>query len=191
MPRGTEKPSEFKRYQQALAICYAVVISAGTLLLAASVVRGLLFQPQPAPRALSHADLLRCHQDVSSLLDQLNHQAQRQLRQPTVAAVDGAADPPASDWQSFAASWRQTWRSVNQRCQFSMSPRPHPGDAYQRMAEVHQHLSAIELKYQSLVTRFERELSADLVALTRSLSRSQKLLRSDDSAQDANRRQAR
>ncbi|GAB4525040.1 MAG: hypothetical protein Tsb0020_43100 [Haliangiales bacterium] len=59
------------------------------------------------------------------------------------------------------------------------------------MAEVHQHLSAIELKYQSLVTRFERELSADLVALTRSLSRSHTLLRSDDSAQGANRGQAR
>lgn len=212
MPRGTEKPSEFKRYQQALAVVYVAVIGAGTLLLAASVVRELLFRPVaqlPFPDAASANEraaisaaepsaeirtskLLRCHREVSALLDQLNAQASTRLRAP-IGPLTGPDDERAlpADWQPFAASWRQRWSAVNAWCRFSELSHTHMGEAYDRMAEVHATLSVIELKYQSLLARFERELAADLVDLQRSLGRSRRLLSDDLETQGTDHERAR
>lgn len=181
LPGGSEKTSEFKRYQQALAVFYITVIGAGTLLLAASVVRELLFRPvvQPEPHLQNTIDsqrLLQCHQQVGSLYEQLAEHANELIhappRQPERDLV--------SAWASFAQGWRRQWESVNGWCQFSKKPPDFSdtsqGEAYDRLAHVHAKLFALELKYQSLLARFDSELAADLVELQRALDRTRRLL---------------
>jgi len=187
LPGGSEKTSEFKRYQQALAVFYLTVIGAGTLLLAASVVRELLFRPvvQPAPylhdtidSAWDPARLLQCHQKVSALYEQLAQQANELIHAPPRRPERDLV----SAWASFAQTWRQQWETVNGWCQFS-KPQDFSdtsqGEAYDRLAHVHAKLFALELKYQSLLARFDTELAADLVELQRALDRSRRLLAGD------------
>lgn len=181
LPGGSEKTSEFKRYQQALAVFYITVIGAGTLLLAASVVRELLFRPvvQPEPHLQDTIDstrLLQCHQQVGSLYEQLAEQANELIHAPPRRPERDLV----SAWASFAQTWRQQWESVNGWCQFSNKPRDFAdtsqGEAYDRLAHVHAKLFALELKYQSLLARFDSELAADLLELQRALDRSRRLL---------------
>jgi hypothetical protein len=187
LPGGSEKSSEFKRYQQALAVFYITVIGAGTLLLAASVARELLFRPvvQPRPgvsetwetqQAIDPSRLLQCHQEVNALYQQLAERA-NQLLQPPLRHHEREL---SSAWESFAQTWRQRWETVNGWCRFSQ-PRKlgisdTQGEAYDRLADVHAKLFALELKYRSLLARFEEELAADLVELQRALDQSRRLL---------------
>lgn len=182
LPGGSEKSSEFKRYQQALAVFYVTVIGAGTLFLLASVVRELLFRPvvQPDPHveeAIDPSRLLQCHQEVSALYGQLAERA-NQLLQPPPRHQEREL---LAAWESFAQTWRRRWETVNGWCRFSQ-PRDSgisdtaQGEAYDRLADVHAMLFALELKYRSLLARFEEELAADLVELQRALDRSRRLL---------------
>jgi hypothetical protein len=185
LPGGSEKSSEFKRYQQALAVFYITVIGAGTLLLAASVARELLFRPvvQPQPgvpetqQAIDPSRLLQCHQEVSALYQQLAERA-NQLLQPPLRHQQREL---SSAWESFAQTWRRQWETVNGWCRFSQPRKTGisdtaQGEAYDRLADVHAKLFALELKYRSLLARFEEELAADLVELQRALDRSRRLL---------------
>lgn len=187
LPGGSEKTSEFKRYQQALAVFYLTVIGAGTLLLAVSVVRELLFRPvvQSDPylqdtidSAWDPARLLQCHQKVSALYEQLAQQANELIHAPPRRPERDLV----SAWASFAQTWRQQWETVNGWCQF-YKPQDFSdtsqGEAYDRLAHVHAKLFALELKYQSLLARFDTELAADLVELQRALDRSRRLLAGD------------
>lgn len=187
LPGGSEKTSEFKRYQQALAVFYLTVIGAGTLLLAVSVVRELLFRPvvQSDPylqdtinSAWDPARLLQCHQKVSALYEQLAQQANELIHAPPRRPERDLV----SAWASFAQTWRQQWETVNGWCQFYKSQDfsdTSQGEAYDRLAHVHAKLFALELKYQSLLARFDTELAADLVELQRALDRSRRLLAGD------------
>lgn len=188
MPGGSEKSSEFKRYQQALAVFYVTVIGAGTLILAASVVRELLFRPvvQPRPgvsetwetqQTIDPSQLLQCHQEVSALYQQLAERA-NQLLQPPLRHHEREL---LSAWDSFAQTWRQQWGFVNGWCRFSQPQElgfsdTAQGEAYDRLANVHAKLFALELKYRSLLARFEEELAADHVELQRALERSRRPL---------------
>ena len=187
LPGGSEKTSEFKRYQQALAVFYLTVIGAGTLLLAASVVRELFFRPvvQPDPylqdtidSAWDPARLLQCHQKVNALYEQLAEQANELIHAPPRRPERDLI----SAWASFAQTWRHQWETVNGWCQFS-TPQDFSdtsqGEAYDRLAHVHAKLFALELKYQSLLARFDTELAADLIELQRALDRSRRLLAGD------------
>jgi hypothetical protein len=185
LPGGSEKSSEFKRYQQALAVLYVTVIGAGTLLLAASVVRELFFRPVVQPRpdaseiqpAIDPSRLLHCHQEVSALYHQLAERA-NQLLQPPLRHHEREL---FSAWESFAQAWRRRWETVNGWCRFSQPQEMEisdtsQGEAYDRLADVHAKLFALELKYRSLLARFEEELAADHVELQRALDRSRRLL---------------
>jgi hypothetical protein len=188
LPGGSEKSSEFKRYQQALAVFYITVIGAGTLILAASVVRELLFRPVVQPRpdvsetwetqpAIDPSRLLQCHQEVSALYQQLAERA-NQLLQPPLRHHEREL---LSAWESFAQTWRRQWETVSGWCGFSQPQETGisdtaQGEAYDRLADVHAKLFALELKYRSLLTRFEDELAADHVELQRALDRSRRLL---------------
>jgi hypothetical protein len=188
LPGGSEKSSEFKRYQQALAVFYVTVIGAGTLVLAASVVRELFFRPvvQPRPgvskswetqQTIDPSQLLQCHQEVSALYQQLAERA-NQLLQPPLRHHERDL---LSAWDSFAQTWRQQWGFVNGWCHFSQPQElgisdTAQGEAYDRLANVHAKLFALELKYRSLLARFEEELAADHVELQRALERSRQLL---------------
>jgi hypothetical protein len=188
LPGGSEKSSEFKRYQQALAVFYITVIGAGTLLLAASVARELLFRPVAQPRtgvpetwetqpAIDPSRLLQCHQEVSALYQQLAERA-NQLLQPPLQHHEREL---SSAWESFAQTWRRRWETVNGWCRFSQPQHTGisdtaQGEAYDRLADVHAKLFALELKYRSLLARFEEELAADLVEMQRALDRSRRLL---------------
>ena len=50
------------------------------------------------------------------------------------------------------------------------------GDAYDRMARVHEALPTMRLKYQSLLVRFDDEQADELARMRRDLSSSEKLL---------------
>lgn len=208
LPRGTEKSSEFKRYQQALAALYLVAIGAGTLLLAASVVRELLFRPvvQPPPSTLSQdtldspdepphprqdaldpGRLRQCHQKVATLLEQLDERANELLQAPL--GRDQRDVLPA--WDAFVQTWRHEWEIVNGWCRFWEHSDTRQGEAHTRLADAHAKLPALELKYRSLLARFEDELAADLVELQRDLQQSRRLLSGDSEPRGADREEAR
>jgi hypothetical protein len=195
LPGGSEKSSEFKRYQQALAVFYITVIGAGTLLLAASVVRELLFRPAVQPRpdlqeTIDPSRLLQCHQEVSALHDQLARRA-HELLEPSLRHRKRDL---LSAWDSFAQTWRRQWEHVNGWCRFSQPVElsdTTQGEAYDRLADVHAKLFAQELKYRSLLARFEEDLAADLVEMQRALDRSRRLLAGEANQQGASREKAR
>ncbi|ACY16252.1 hypothetical protein Hoch_3752 [Haliangium ochraceum DSM 14365] len=204
MPGGSEKASEFKRYQQALAIAYAVVIGAGTLLLAASVVRVLLFRPVVQPSDPLTPDLIqRCNDQVTALHEQLGRQSlhlmARAMRSPAAGEAPADERDTSAPWDAFARGWHRDWESVNDSCQFSArdvsSPSPagaHASRDDQTLVVAHEHLAfahanllALELRYRSLLERFDDELAPPLKDLARVLSRTQQLLPDPDHARDA------
>lgn len=185
MSRGSEKANEFKRYRQVLTALYITAISAGFLLLAASVVKELFFRPvvqlhepilpadNPDPQ-----NLLRCYHDVASLYEDLGRITTQLLDLPP---TQGRTDL-IRQWEEFSQSWLMRWERVNAWCRFSELADTHLGEAYDRMAVIHGDLPAMRLKYQSLLVRFDDTQAAELARVRRELDRSRMLL---DRAQGA------
>lgn len=193
LPSGSRKPSEFKRYQQALAAVYIGTIGAGALLLAASVVKGLFFRPVVQPQvptlvagAPDPIDLSRCHEEVTRLHGDLERIAVERLTAPARGRPPDTAPP----WESFERKWLQRWEEVNGWCRFSELAAPGWGQAHDLLANVHSDLLAIRLKYQSLLVQFDKELAAELADMHRALDRSRKLIAGDERAQGANSEEA-
>ncbi|MCG8422850.1 MAG: hypothetical protein MJE77_33480 [Proteobacteria bacterium] len=177
MPRGSEKANEFKRYRQILAALYIGTITAGFLLLAASVVNELFFRPAPTPNGpvLSGDDpdneaLMHCHRSVAGLYDELGGIAAQLL------ALPGQSQKLTPHWMAFSERWMRQWDRVAVQCRFSELADTHMGEAYDRMARVHRELPTIRLKYQSLLVRFDEQQAADLSRAKRDLDRSRELL---------------
>jgi hypothetical protein len=193
LPSGSRKPSEFKRYQQALAAVYIGTISAGALLLAASVVKGLFFRPvvqPPVPALVAGApdpiDLLRCHEDVARLHGDLERNAADLLTPP----LRGRTRDVLPLWEAFEQEWLEKWEEVNGWCRFSELAGTRLGEASDLLANVHSDLLAIRLKYQSLLVQFDKELAAGLADTHRALDRSRVLIVGDERAQGANSEEA-
>ncbi len=187
MPRGSEKPNEFKRYRQTLKALYLAAVGAGVLLLAASVLMELYFRPVvklPGP-ILSAANpdpenLLRCHDDVVSLYEDLAGVPIRLLSLP----LEHKRDEVLPRWEEFSKAWLARWERVNAWCRFSELADSHLGEAYNRMAEIHGDLYTMRLKYHSLLIRFDGELAGELARLKSGLESSRNLLSISQGAGD-------
>ncbi len=176
MSSGSEKPGEFRRYRQALAVLYVGTIAAGFALLAASVARQLLWSPDveiegpvleednPDPRLL-----LECNRRVRKLYDQLDQVTLELLGSPP----RGETRDLRREWEAFGRDWIQEWHRVNAQCRFE-DLADSMGDAYERLAEVHGELRAMRLKYQSILVRFDKEQADELLDMKRALDDSRR-----------------
>lgn len=180
-----KKPSEFKRYRQALTALYLGTAGAAFLLLTASVVRELLFR-RPVVE-LPHAaftdedpnpeDLLACNDMVRELLVDLSARSCDLLAAPTRdLPTTGDRGAISSEWSDFSRNWRDRWDVINARCRFSDLSDSTLGVAYDRMAQVHGDLPTMRLKYQSLIVRFDEEQAAELAEMRRALDQSRAAL---------------
>jgi hypothetical protein len=173
---GSEKPGEFRRYRQALAVLYVGTIAAGFALLGASVARQLLWSPDvefegpmleednPDPRLL-----LECNRRVRKLYDQLDQETLELLGSPP----RGEDRELRREWEAFGRDWIQEWHRVNAQCRFE-DLADSMGDAFERLAEVHGDLRAMRLKYQSILVRFDKEQAAELLDMKRALDDSRR-----------------
>lgn len=182
MSSESNQSGEFRHYRRALAVIYVGTVTAGFLLLAASIARDLLFR-SPAvdtPRgALDELDpdpdeLLRCHAQVGSLLTRLGRTTCELMTAP---AAQGKRGELASDWEDFSRAWRDDWDVINARCRFSELADTKLGVAYDRLAQVHGNLPTMRLKYQSLLVRFDDEQAAELARMRRALDLAEEALR--------------
>jgi hypothetical protein len=174
--KGSEKPGEFRRYRQALAVLYVGTIAAGFALLAASVAKQLLWSPHvefegprleednPDPRLL-----LECNRHVQALYDQLDQETLDLLGSPP----RGRDRDIRREWEAFGKDWIQQWHRVNAQCRFEELS-DSMGDAYERLAEVHGDLRAMRLKYQSILVRFDKEQADELLDMKRALDDSRR-----------------
>ena len=181
LPRGSEKANEFKRYRQVLAVLYIGAISAGFLLLAASVVKELFVEPTPisSGHTLSSEPLqtpealASCHRNVDQLYRDLA------VITAELLALPGRDRSRAimPQWEEFSATWLTRWHDAAERCRFAELAGTQQGEVYDRMAQVHGELPAMRLEYQSLIVRFNGRQAAHLARMTRDLNRSRALLR--------------
>jgi hypothetical protein len=168
----SKRTNEFRRYRQVLTALYLGTATAGSVLLAGSVVKELFFR-RPAVElpasAISVDDpdpvqLLDCEQRVEHLLSLLGSETCELLAPPT----SERSELPAR-WEDFSRAWRDEWDVVDARCRFSELADTKMGAAYDRLAKVHGDLQAMRLKYQSLLGRFDDEQAAELAQMRRAL----------------------
>ena len=145
----------------------------GFVLLTASVVKELFFR-RPAielPQSALTVDdpdpevLLDCHRRVLGLLNQLGSKTCELL----TAVPSGDRSELSGRWEDFSRVWRDEWDVVNARCRFSELADTRMGVAYDRLAQVHEDLRPMWLKYQSLFVQFDNEQAAELARMRRAL----------------------
>jgi hypothetical protein len=169
----SKRSNEFRRYRQALTIIYLGTAAFGFVLLTASVVKELFFR-RPAielPQSALTVDdpdpevLLDCHRRVLGLLNKLGAETCELL----TAEPSGDRSELSGRWEDFSRTWRDEWDVVNARCRFSELADTRMGVAYDRLAQVHEDLRPMWLKYQSLFVQFDNEQAAELARMRRAL----------------------
>ncbi len=160
---------------------YIGTASAAFFLLAASVLQQLFFRTpavdlpkssivagQPDPR-----QFLICNNLVSEQLTSLSAKTNTLFEQPLVQPTAQDSNR-ASEWKNFSTQWQDQWDVVEARCRFSELAETTMGEAYDRMAHVHEALPAMRLKYNSLLAEFDREQADELTEMSSALERSRR-----------------
>jgi hypothetical protein len=163
-----------------LVAVYVTAAATCLLLLVASVASHLFFRrpvvelPQssivvdnPDPR-----ELLECNHLVLEQLSILSTQTNELFARPLMGEHAGLA----RDWKHFSTKWRDQWDVIDARCRFSELAETTMGEAYDRMAHVHQALPAMRLKYNSLLATFDREQADELSKMRRALEDSRQII---------------
>jgi hypothetical protein len=170
----SKRSNEFRRYRQALTVIYLGTAAFGFALLTASVFKELFFR-RPAvelPQSALTVDdpdpevLLDCHRRVLELLNQLGTETCELL---SSVVPSGDRSEVSARWREFSRAWRDEWDVVNAQCRFSELAETRMGVAYDRLAQVHDDLRPMWLKYQSLLVRFDDEQAAELARMRRAL----------------------
>jgi hypothetical protein len=74
-----------------------------------------------------------------------------------------------SDWKNFSTKWRDQWDVIDARCRFSELAETKLGAAYDQMAQVHEALPAMRLKYNRLLADFDNTQADELMKMRRAL----------------------
>jgi hypothetical protein len=74
-----------------------------------------------------------------------------------------------SDWKNFSTQWRDQWDVIDARCRFSELAGTRLGAAYDQMAQVHEALPAMRLKYNRLLADFDNTQADELLKMRRAL----------------------
>jgi hypothetical protein len=175
-----KRPNEFKRYRQLLAAIYVGLAGAILVLLTASVIKELLFHTPAVELPASSIsadntdprDLLECNDLVLEQLTNLSETTNQLLAAPLQADRRSIA----SSWKNFSTQWRDQWDVIDARCRFSELAGTNMGVAYDRMAQVHEELPAMRLKFQGLIASFDEEQADELSEMRRALDRSRKAI---------------
>jgi hypothetical protein len=159
------KSPEFHGYRTGLLVAFAAFVGLGTLLVGASIVSDVFFHRERNPQPL--ASLGQCRADVTGLLARLG-EAKAALE---LDAVKGEAGDLPARWDEFAQKWQSDWEGVNERCGFRARVDTGLGEAYDRLAHVHENLDTTRLKYAALLSRFAREVLPDVTQMRSALTR--------------------
>ncbi len=179
MTSKKKRSNEFRRHRQVLTALYISAASAGFLLLTASVAKQLFFHKPTVQLSSSSivadnpgpGELLECHDLVLEQLTQLNTKTTELFARPlTAAGTDEAASRSPSqrsaswksDWKAFSTKWRDRWDHIDARCRFTELAETNLGAAYDQMAQVHEALPAMRLKYNRLIADFDKEQADEL-----------------------------
>lgn len=181
-----------------LVALYLIAATAGFLLLTASVVKQIFFRrsnvelsnfsvvtDNPGPR-----ELLECHDLVLEQFTQLNTKTSELYRRPLKGADEaGATNAQAwgrtpserrsawrSDWKKFSTQWRDQWELIDARCRFTELAESNLGAAYDQMAQVHEALPAMRLKYNRLIADFDKEQADELRQMRQMLTDSRNII---------------
>ena len=136
----------------------------GALLVGASIVSEVFF-PRGQREQTPLASLPECRTDVARLLIRLG-EAKSALE---LAAVNGEAGDLPARWDAFAQTWQADWDAANERCGFRAQVDTGRGEAYDRLAHVHENLATTRLKYAALLSRFAREILPDVTEMRSAL----------------------
>jgi hypothetical protein len=187
-----KRSNEFRRHRQVLTALYLIAAAAGFLLLTASVVKQIFFRKStvelsnfsvvadnPGPR-----DLLECHDLVLEQFIHLSTKTSELFARPLRGGgADGATDAQAlgrspserqaawrADWKNYSTQWRDQWDLIDARCRFTELAETNLGAAYDQMAQVHEALPAMRLKYNRLIADFDKEQADELRQMRQMLS---------------------
>lgn len=185
---STEKKSnEFKRHRQVLLIAYATLATLGFSLMGVSVVKQLFFRKAMAtlPNSLTISvaptpqELLECHNLVLEQLTSLTTKTTELLERPqnSVHAEKETRSKWRSDWKEFSTQWRDQWDRIDARCSFSELAFTNLGPIYNQLAEVHEALPAMRLKYNRILADFDKEQADELTQMMRALRDSNTVIR--------------
>ena len=192
MTSQQKRPNEFRRHRQVLTAIYLLAAAAGFLLLTASVAKQIFFRKStvqvssssvvpdnPGPR-----ELIECHDLVLEQFTQLSNKTSELLARPLRGAGEYATknvqaltrtpserrDAWRSDWKNFSTQWRDQWDLIDARCRFTELAETKLGAAYDQMAQVHEALPAMRLKYNRLIADFDKEQADELRQMRQMLS---------------------
>jgi hypothetical protein len=157
------KPSEFRGYRTALGIAFAAFVGLGVLLVGVSIVSEIFFPKERVATPI--AALPECRKEVAALLVRLG-EAKAALELDAVRGDPG--DLPAR-WDALAGRWQADWEAINERCGFRERVDTGLGEAYDRVAHVHENLATTRLKYAALLSRFAREVLPDVTEMRSAL----------------------
>jgi hypothetical protein len=83
-----------------------------------------------------------------------------------------------SDWKNYSTKWRDQWDLIDARCRFTELAETNLGAAYDQMAQVHEALPAMRLKYNRLIADFDKEQADELREMRQMLSDSRNIFSS-------------
>ena len=148
-------------------VAFAAFVGLGTLLVGASIVSDVFFHRHRERNPQPLASLGECRADVTGLLARLG-EAKAALE---LDAVKGEAGDLPARWDEFAQKWQSDWEGVNERCGFRARVDTGLGEAYDRLAHVHENLDTTRLKYAALLSRFAREVLPDVTQMRSALTK--------------------
>lgn len=174
----SEPVSEHRAVRRTLTIVYIAVLGTASLYLLASVVHELFLRKQAVaagPPVANAVELLRCHDAVSELLEDLGKTAAGL----ELEAVTGDGRELAQRWAEHERDWRRRWTATNELCRFDRTADPALGPAFEWISGVWERLPAVQLQYRDMMRRFADHPGSDLEEMRAALDRSRRLLQEE------------
>jgi hypothetical protein len=168
---------QYGRYRLAVGITYLSLVGIAVAYLVASISASLLHRhrshsSRPPIGARPRPDeIIACHREVQQLFADLNARFAEfpvRLGQENISARTAAREGQAA--------WRARWREVGQHCRFAELARTGLGAGFDQLAAVHTDLEELDIGYQSLQSRFVRQLAPGVEDIRRTLAASRQSL---------------
>lgn len=171
-------PSEFRPYRRLFQGVFAFVAIGGVIFLLISIGLSVFGRRDagPLPAQISGQpsvdEQVACQREVQGLFDELNQQLFERQKDVSKSDVD-----VLSKWEAWRERWHRRWTEVGYRCRFEGSKGKGLGDAYDRMAYVHEDLEEIEQRFDAQLNRFLNHEAPHVAEIRAALAENDRLLR--------------
>ncbi len=158
----TSAKPEFQGYRKLVSWIALLLIGAGTLYVAVSIVvalqrqRNVVLESRISP-GVTVTEVVGCFDelhDVSAALEKHLENAYHLLR--------GYQSEEAQRWAEEGEVWRKRWRVLGERCRFAERPPGVANKDLDAMAAAHEELGSIQTTYSRELRRFGSELAPRL-----------------------------